>query len=214
MKRTFELNGRIFYTMMDMARELGVARIYPKDFAKYGIKELDGVTVDKVAISDVKVDKTDSPDVKVDTAVKPKTVKSTKVVKTDKSAKVDTLQDYAIFLRRKTLDELVALCKAEGVDTCDSISFEPIRKMHLVMNLKEKKFPGERLETRKPTAFRKIHFDVLYTTAENMNLEYRKSDNEAITRMWLTKALVEAGVHPEDLIPSEEGSVESKDGVK
>ena len=166
MKRTFELNGKSYNTMMEMARELGVKRIYPKDFDKYGIKE----------VSDA-----DVADTTVDTTV-------------------DTLQDYANSLKKKTVDELVKLCNDAGVDTCDSISFEPIRKMHLVMNLKAKMFPGEKLETRKPTAFRKIPFDTLKTTADDMKLEYRKSDNEAITRMWITKALVDAGVNPEDLV--------------
>lgn len=190
MKRTFELNGRIFYTMMDMARELGVARIYPKDFAKYGIKEVDGVTVKKAEALDVK------PDVAESTTV----VTKTNVIVNVKNVVINTLQDYANFLKGKTLDELISLCKADGVDTCDSISFEPIRKMHLVMNLKEKKFPGEKLETRKPTDFRKVSFDILKTTADDMNLEYRKSDNNTITRMWVTKALIDAGVNPEDLI--------------
>ena len=158
MKRTFELNGKSYNTLMEMVRELGVKRIYPKDFDKYGIKE----------VSDADV--------------------------------ADTLQDYANSLKKKTVDELVKLCSDTGVDTCDSISFEPIRKMHLVMNLKAKMFPGEKLETRKPTAFRKIPFDTLKTTADDMKLEYRKSDNEAITRMWVTKALVDAGVNPEDLM--------------
>lgn len=190
MKRTFELNGRIFYTMMDMARELGVARIYPKDFAKYGIKEVDGVTVKKAEALDVKSDVAESTTV----------VTKTNVIVNVKNVVINTLQDYANFLKGKTLDELISLCKADGVDTCDSISFEPIRKMHLVMNLKEKKFPGEKLETRKPTDFRKVSFDILKTTADDMNLEYRKSDNDAITRMWVTKALIDAGVNPEDLI--------------
>lgn len=194
MKRTFELNGRIFYTMMDMARELGVARIYPKDFAKYGIKEVDGVTVKKAETLDVKADTTKS------TTVVNKVITKTDVIVNMKNVVINTLQDYADFLKGKTLDELISLCKADGVDTCDSISFKPIRKMHLVMNLKEKKFPGEKLETRKPTDFRKVSFVVLTATADDMNLEYRKSDNDAITRMWVTKALIDAGVTPDDLL--------------
>ena len=194
MKRTFELNGRIFYTMMDMARELGVARIYPKDFAKYGIKEVDGVTVKKAEALDIKPDDVSS------TTVVDKVITKTNVIVNVKNIVIDTLQDYAAFLKGKTLDELISLCKADGVDTCDSISFEPIRKMHLVMNLKEKKFPGERLDTKKPTDFRKVPFDILKSTADSMKLEYRNSGNDAITRMWVTKALVEAGVNPNDLI--------------
>lgn len=40
MKRTFKMNDRTYTSMMDIARELGVKRVYPRDFGKYGIVEL------------------------------------------------------------------------------------------------------------------------------------------------------------------------------
>lgn len=52
MKKTYEMNGKQYNTMMAMAKELGVKRIYAKDFAKYGITE---VTVDDSQKDDVKV---------------------------------------------------------------------------------------------------------------------------------------------------------------
>jgi|GEM_PF-6507627 hypothetical protein len=39
MKKTFEMNGKAYDSMTAIAKELGVKRIYPKDFAKYGITE-------------------------------------------------------------------------------------------------------------------------------------------------------------------------------
>lgn len=45
MKRTFEMNGKQYTSMMDIARELGVKRIYTKDFGKYGIVETTGQPV-------------------------------------------------------------------------------------------------------------------------------------------------------------------------
>lgn len=213
-RRTLEFNGRVFYTMMDVARELGLKRVYPKDFEKYGIKVLDGPPeVDEVKVADTKSDNASKVDKvaeepKVDTV--DKATKKAKVggePKEPKIDKIDTLQDYAKFLKKKTLQELVTLCKNAGVDTCESISLEPIRRMHLVMNLKAHYFPGERLETKKPTSFRKIAFGVLEDTAKRMNIEYRTSSNEAITRMWLTKSLIEAGVRPEDLTEEDGGDV-------
>lgn len=53
MKRTFEMNGKQYTSMMDIARELGVKRIYTKDFDKYGITETTGQTA---VNTDVKVD--------------------------------------------------------------------------------------------------------------------------------------------------------------
>ena len=41
MKHTFEMNGKSYNSMMDIARDLGVKRVYHKDFDKYGIKEVD-----------------------------------------------------------------------------------------------------------------------------------------------------------------------------
>lgn len=40
MKRTFKMNDHTYTSMMDIARELGVKRVYPRDFSKYGIVEL------------------------------------------------------------------------------------------------------------------------------------------------------------------------------
>lgn len=40
MKRTFKMNDHTYTSMMDIARELGVKRVYPRDFGKYGIVEL------------------------------------------------------------------------------------------------------------------------------------------------------------------------------
>lgn len=42
MKKTFEMNGKTYDSMTAIAKELGVKRIYPKDFAKYGITESSG----------------------------------------------------------------------------------------------------------------------------------------------------------------------------
>ena len=39
MKRTFEMGGKSYTTLTAIAKELGVKRIYPRDFAKYGITE-------------------------------------------------------------------------------------------------------------------------------------------------------------------------------
>lgn len=40
MKRTFKMNDHTYTSMMDIARQLGVKRVYPRDFDKYGIVEM------------------------------------------------------------------------------------------------------------------------------------------------------------------------------
>ena len=199
-QRIFELHGRIFYSMMDMARELGVPRIYPRDFIKYGIKEVDGATVDKTVVVGRALD---NADVNATEAAESTKVITKVIIKT---VTIDNLSSYAKFLRKKTLDELIKLGRDAGVDTWDFISHESIRKMRIIMELKAKMFPGDRLETKKPTLFRKIPFNILVTTAEKLHLEHRKSDNDAIARMWITKALEDAGVDPKDLLQKSESS--------
>lgn len=55
--RTFEMNGKTYTSMMDIARDLGVKRVYPRDFAKYGIVETtaqaDDQTADQTVADDV-----------------------------------------------------------------------------------------------------------------------------------------------------------------
>lgn len=52
MKRTFEMNGNQYTSMMDIARELGVKRIYTKDFDKYGITETTGQPAVDTSVKD------------------------------------------------------------------------------------------------------------------------------------------------------------------
>lgn len=75
MKRTFEMNGKTYESMMDIARELGVKRIYPRDFGKYSIVETTGQ-----AATDVK----DSQKTEVQEATKPQAEEVKKEVKAEK----------------------------------------------------------------------------------------------------------------------------------
>lgn len=42
MARKFKYNGNIYSSMMGIAKELGISRLYPRDFAKYGVEEVTG----------------------------------------------------------------------------------------------------------------------------------------------------------------------------
>lgn len=54
--RTFIMNGNTYTSMMDIARELGVKRVYPRDFAKYGIVETTGQDTQVAVNNTVKAD--------------------------------------------------------------------------------------------------------------------------------------------------------------
>ena len=49
MAKKFMMNGKTYNSMMDMARELGVNRIYPRNFEKYGITEVSDATSEPTA---------------------------------------------------------------------------------------------------------------------------------------------------------------------
>lgn len=51
MKRTFEMNGKQYNTLTAIAKELGVKRVYVRDFAKFGITETTGTVVTDNVIS-------------------------------------------------------------------------------------------------------------------------------------------------------------------
>ena len=82
--RTFTMNGNTYTSMMDIARELGVKRVYPRDFDKYGIVETTGQDIQVAADDTVKADDNTQAQV-VDTI--DTTVAATEDVKAD-----DTVQ--------------------------------------------------------------------------------------------------------------------------
>lgn len=87
--RTFTMNGKNYNTLMDIARDLGVKRVYPRDFDKYGIVETTQ-TNDTQVKGDVQQDNTANSQQATDKkAAKKKTDKeATKVTATKKSTKV------------------------------------------------------------------------------------------------------------------------------
>lgn len=103
--RTFEMNGKTYTSMMDIARDLGVKRVYPRDFAKYGIVETtaqtDDQTVDQKAADvaapadqNVVADKADDTKVQ-DTKAEQKAEKAAEKKQDKKADKVDKVDKVA-----------------------------------------------------------------------------------------------------------------------
>ena len=44
MTRKFKYNGKTYSSMMSIAREIGISRLYPRDFAKYGVEEVTDIS--------------------------------------------------------------------------------------------------------------------------------------------------------------------------
>lgn len=258
MKKAYTMNGNKYTNLTAIAKELGLSRVRPSQFAKYGITEVnvDTPAADAAAVpamaptqdntaadttptqddstpiptdNDQAGDQTDNtntgdsqdkdePDQKDEP--KPKKGSKPKADKAEKQPKEPTLadtiktageisedisktvslEDFSKALRKIPLDVLKACADKANVEAPWQGS-EPIQRMHLTLNLREHFYPGQKLEAKKASPFRKIPLDVLTAKADELGLSYHTGGGDAITRMWATKALTDAGVNAEDLMP-------------
>lgn len=268
--RTFTMNGNTYTSMMDIARELGVKRVYPRDFDKYGIVETTGqdtqVAVDDtvktddtqaqvadtadttvVATDDVQVDDTvqaQQDDTQVnaddsqqvddtrsdvtddqtqdadkadgdaqDTKAEDKKADEPKVDKRftrklgtpeqikeaqENAGKMDIIS-FNNYIKHFTVDALVALADAAGVKNWDSITNEPIRKMRLLMEIKAFYYPQDKTPVKPNSEWRKVELADLMALAKKHKLNFKKSDDEKIQRMWVIMAIKAANLTPQDL---------------
>ena len=114
MKKTFEMNGKTYDSMTAIAKELGVKRIYTKDFAKYGITESS---------------KTESSDTATDNS-------------TDNSTGYNdlTLEQLSEKLKGLTLDKLEGVAKGLSLEKV-TVKNDSIKRMQLTMAIKRAVFP-------------------------------------------------------------------------
>lgn len=204
--RTFKMNGNIYNSMMDIARELGKKRIHPKDFQKYGIEEITGtVQSGDVKSDDVKSDDKSSEEKTEKKAPAKKDVKKSeetpeKKEKTDKPVVTldelvkQPLVDFSKNLRKISTEDIIQFAKDNGVDTVEDASDEKIRRMRVVMNLKAKFYPGQSLEPKK-VSFKGVELQKLLDFADEQGIEYRHASEEKIQKMWVIYALNQAGFY-------------------
>ena len=282
--RTFTMNGNTYTSMMDIARELGVKRVYPRDFDKYGIVETTGQDIQVAADDTVKADDNTQAQV-VDTI--DTTVAATEDVKADDTVQAqqddtqadstgdddqqtDTQADVANdqkqddkvdeadtkaedkaddkkdepkvdkrftrklgtpeqikeaqenagkmdiisfnnYIKHFTVDALVALADAAGVKNWDSITNEPIRKMRLLMEIKAFYYPQDKTHVKPNSEWRKVALADLLALAKKHKLDYKKSDDEKIQRMWVIMAIKAANLTPQDLPQKKDSKADKAD---
>lgn len=273
--RTFTMNGNTYTSMMDIARELGVKRVYPRDFDKYGIVETTGQDTTQVATNDIaKADDNAQAQVANDTVVADDTTVATDVQADDTQASDDTAdnqqadvaddnkvedkaektqdakadnkdnkkdepkvdkrftrklgtpeqikeaQDNAgkmdiisfnNYIKHFTVDALVALADAAGVKNWDSITNEPIRKMRLLMEIKAFYYPQDKTPVKPNSEWRKVALADLLALAKKHKLDYKKSDDEKIQRMWVIMAIKAANLTPQDLPQKKDSKADKAD---
>ena len=274
--RTFTMNGNTYTSMMDIARELGVKRVYPRDFDKYGIVETTGQDA-QVAVDDtVKTDDTqaqvaDTADTTVaatddvqaqqddtqvgvddsqqvddtqsdvtddqtqdadkadedvqDTKADDKKADEPKVHKRftrklgtpeqikeaqENAGKMDIIS-FNNYIKHFTVDALVALADAAGVKNWDSITNEPIRKMRLLMEIKAFYYPQDKTPVKPNSEWRKVDLADLLALAKKHKLNYKKSDDEKIQRMWVIMAIKAANLTPQDLPQKKDSKADKAD---
>lgn len=282
--RTFTMNGNTYTSMMDIARELGVKMVYPRDFDKYGIVETTGQDIQVAADDTVKADDNTQAQV-VDTI--DTTVAATEDVKADDTVQAqqddtqadstgdddqqtDTQADVANdqkqddkvdeadtkaedkaddkkdepkvdkrftrklgtpeqikeaqenagkmdiisfnnYIKHFTVDALVALADAAGVKNWDSITNEPIRKMRLLMEIKAFYYPQDKTPVKPNSEWRKVALSDLLALAKKHKLDYKKSDDEKIQRMWVIMAIKAANLTPQDLPQKKDSKADKAD---
>lgn len=276
--RTFTMNGNTYTSMMDIARELGVKRVYPRDFDKYGIVETTGQDIQVAADDTVKADdntqaqvadtadttvaatadvqdddtvqaqqddtqadnvgddqqanvqtdvaddqkqddKVDEADTKADDKKdEPKVDKRfTRKLGTpeqikeaqENAGKMDIIS-FNNYIKHFTVDALVALADAAGVKNWDSITNEPIRKMRLLMEIKAFYYPQDKTPVKPNSEWRKVELADLMALAKKHKLNFKKSDDEKIQRMWVIMAIKAANLTPQDL-PQKKDSKKADD---
>lgn len=274
--RTFTMNGNTYTSMIDIARELGVKRVYPRDFDKYGIVETTGQDA-QVAVDDtVKTDDTqaqvaDTADTTVaatddvqaqqddtqvgvddsqqvddtqsdvtddqtqdadkadedvqDTKADDKKADEPKVDKRftrklgtpeqikeaqENAGKMDIIS-FNNYIKHFTVDALVALADAAGVKNWDSITNEPIRKMRLLMEIKAFYYPQDKTPVKPNSEWRKVDLADLLALAKKHKLNYKKSDDEKIQRMWVIMAIKAANLTPQDLPQKKDSKADKAD---
>lgn len=277
--RTFTMNGNTYTSMMDIARELGVKRVYPRDFDKYGIVETTGqdtqvVADDTTAKADDNTDTTvaATADVQADDAVQTQQddTQAGDIVKADDqqtNAQADVADDqkqddnkadeantkaedkaddkkdepkvdkrftrklgtpeqikeaqenagkmdiisFNNYIKHFTVDALVALADAAGVKNWDSITNEPIRKMRLLMEIKAFYYPQDKTPVKPNSEWRKVPLADLLALAKKNKLDYKKSDDEKIQRMWVIMAIKAANLTPQDLPQKKDSKADKAD---
>ena len=274
--RTFTMNGNTYTSMMDIARELGVKRVYPRDFDKYGIVETTGQDIQVAADDTVKADdntqaqvadttvaatadvqdddtvqaqqddtqtdnagddqqadvaddqKQDDKVDEADTKAEDKADDKKDEPKVDKrftrklgtpeqikeaqenAGKMDIIS-FNNYIKHFTVDALVALADAAGVKNWDSITNEPIRKMRLLMEIKAFYYPQDKTPVKPNSEWRKVALADLLALAKKHKLDYKKSDDEKIQRMWVIMAIKAANLTPQDLPQKKDSKADKAD---
>ena len=118
------------------------------------------------------------------------------------NAKKMNVIEFNDFIKHFSIDALATVAKDIGVNTWDTISNEPIRRMRLLMEIKAYYYPNEKTPVKPVSNWKSLDLKRLIDIANDNNLTFKIVDNEKVQRMWVTVALNKAGLNPVDYISS------------
>ena len=202
MKSIFVMNGKEYPSMLSIARALGIARVYRRDFARFGITEVlpEDTNAEQLSFNkaeEVAVD-TVVPDTKEEEVADPAFSENTK-----KFLDITEIPEFKSWVKKVSTDDLINIAKEIKVDTADKFKDERIHRMHVVMNLKTFLFKIEDIKKSHGTTyspFRKVALEKLLEYANANNIDYKVSSDEHILRMHVTSALKRAGIKPDEIV--------------
>lgn len=196
-KKLYVYKGKEYATMLAVAAEVGVKRIYPKDFERLGVTVVTEETKQMKPVTEIKQEVTEVEPVVETKQVEP----ATEVKQPEPSA------DFIVFcesLKGMELDTLKKFAECTlGKAAFSSLnvgSLEPrICRMKLTMALKAHQFPGQKLPKTSPSEFSNCPFELMLQYVEANNISYIKTANANVNRMRVTQALLQAGVKLADI---------------
>lgn len=169
MKKTFEMNGKAYDSMTAIAKELGVKRIYPKDFAKYGITESG---------------KNDSADTATDNSTDCNNL---------------TLEQLSEKLKGLSLEKLEGVAKGLSLEKVtvknDSIKRMQLT-MAIKRAVFPTIFPKVQTK-RNASSWKDVSLDKMIKVANKNKISYKDYQNDRITRMHLVMAFNKSGLTAE-----------------
>lgn len=196
-KKLYVYKGKEYATMLAVEAEVGVKRIYPKDFERLGVTVVTEETKQMKPVTEIKQEVTEVEPVVETKQVEP----ATEVKQPEPSA------DFIVFcesLKGMELDTLKKFAECTlGKAAFSSLnvgSLEPrICRMKLTMALKAHQFPGQKLPKTSPSEFSNCPFELMLQYVEANNISYIKTANANVNRMRVTQALLQAGVKLADI---------------
>lgn len=103
-------------------------------------------------------------------------------------------------IKHLSLEELTQMADKVGVNNWNTIGNKSIRRMRLIMEIKNFHFPKVKAPKKSNSSeWSSVSTDALVEFAESKGLKVQKSNNSQIQRMWVIVALNKSGFNLKDV---------------